>query len=814
MSTLLQDIRYGLRLLVKTPVFAATAILSLAIGIGANTTVFSVVNEFFLRPLPAAVMDQKSLVRMFARNQKDSRFDEFSYPEYVDYSDHNQVFSDILAYTFFEQFSMQSGERTEYVYGSRVSGNFFTMLGIPASLGRTLAPDDACVSGGSPVAVISYRLWKRFFNSDPSVVGKEIRLNRASLTIVGVAPERFTGMIPGAAFDIYAPLTLRLQSKSDENFLTDRKVRQLDLIARLKPGIALNQARAAMEIRARQIQLSFPTGDGDRDVYVAPISQRHPKMAAGQVTAIGVLITLPTILALLITCANIANLMLARAIDRRKEIVLRAALGARRGRIVLQLLTEAVLLSLLGGLAGLLMAGWWIDGVATLTISSDFPIAFSCSLDKTVLFFTAALAIFTGLLFGSIPALHAMRFDLTSALKGHEQQTFRIFRLFGTRNLLLIGQIAGSLVMLVMAALMLQSLKHETTVDFGFQPDNLLLVPLHLDINGYSETQARQFNTELFARIESLPGVHSASRAHVPPLSLASWQDPAIVPGYTYRPGESKQLHYNIVGPNYFKVLNIPFARGRDCSAVPDAEVVINETMAQHFWPGQEALGRQFRFDWGNMPMLHVVGIVKDTVIGGAGSPPKPIAYLQMPANYNRDTYILIRTVGSAKTLQSETRRSISSLDPGLPIGNMRTLSEQVDSYLVEVRGMARLLAYLGLLSLGLASMGLYGIVHYAVGRRTREIGIRIAMGAQRSAVLRQLISEGMRLMGIGLAIGFLLAQAIAHMAQSAFGSISASDPLAYLGASLLLGVVTFGACYIPARKALKTDPMISLRCE
>ncbi len=807
----MQDIRYGLRLLVKSPVFTAVAVLSLAIGIGVNTTIFSLVNEVFLRPLPVTVKDQKSLVWLFTRNQKDSRLDEFSYPAYLDYRDQNPVFSDILACTFFERFSMQSGETSEYIYGSRVSGNFFPFLGLQASVGRNLTPAD----DQHPVAVISYRLWKRFFNGDPSTVGREIRLNRMPLTIIGVAPEGFTGLFPGAAFDIYVPMIMWAQLAPSAHLLTDRKARHLELIARFKPGVKLSQARAAMQARARQIQLSYPNEDGDRDVYVAPISQKHPRISMNQtqVTFLAVLIAFPTILVLIIACANIANLMLARAIDRRKEIVLRAALGAGRGRIVRQLLTEAVLLSLLGGIAGLLIAFWMIDGIISFRIS-DFPVAIGYGLDNTVLAFTAALAVFTGLLFGSAPALHAMRFDLTSALKGQEQQALPLFRRFGTRNLLLLGQIAGSLVMLVMAGLMLQSVKHESKVDFGFKADSLLLIPLQLDLNGYSEAQARQFSTELFARIESLPGIHSATRAHVPPLSLASYRDSAIVPGYEYRPGETKQLNYNLVGRDYFKVLNIPFVHGRNISGPQATEAVINEAMARHFWPGKEALGREFRFDWGDMPMLRVVGIVKDTVIGGAGSPPQPIAYVPMLENYNRDTIVLIRTFGAAKSVAPEIRRAISTLDPGLPIGSMRTLSEQLDESLIQVRGAARLLAYLGLLALALASIGLYGVVSYAVGRRTREIGIRIAMGAQRSTVLRQMLSEGVRLMAIGMAIGFLLAQVMAHIAQSVFSGINASDPLAYLGACLILGAVTLGACYIPARRALKADPVIALRCE
>lgn len=811
---MLQDLRYGLRLLAKSPVFTAAAVLSLAIGIGANTAIFSLVNEMFLRPLPVAVKKQNNLVRLFTRDQRDSRLEDFSYPDYIDYKDQNPVFSDILAYTPVEQFSLQLGDKAEYIYGSRVSGNFFSLLGVRATLGRSLTPDDDRVQGGQSVAVVSYRLWKTSFNGDPSIVGREMRLNRVPLTIIGVAPERFTGILPGLAFDIYIPLTMWSQLKPEANSLTDRKVRWLELIARLKPGIGLAQARAAMQTRARQLQMSYPDANENREIYVAPISQRHPKMQVGAATAIGVLLAFLTILVLLIACSNIANLLLARAIDRRKEIVLRAALGASRSRIARQLLTEAISLSLLGGAAGLLLAGWMTDILASAKLPLDLPIAMGWSLDGTVLCFTVALSIVTGLLFGSIPSLHVMRFDLTSALKDQESQAFQLFHRFGARNLLVIGQIAGSFIMLIMAGLMLQGLKHESKADFGFKANSLLLIPLHLDISGYTGVQAQKFNSELSARLESLPDIHSASRALMPPLSLASWRDPVVVPGYEYRSGESKQLDYNQVGRDYFKTLNIPFVRGRDFSGSPAAEVVINETMARHFWPGREALGQEMRFEGSKVPQLCVIGIVKDTVLGGAGSPAKPFAYVPIPENYNGEFTVLIRTMGSAKSMATTIRRIVSELDPGLPVANMRTLSDQLDTSLMQVRGSAILLALLGLLALGLASMGLYGVVSYAVSRRTREIGIRLAIGGQRAAVFRQLISEGVRLMVIGLAIGFILAQAIAHAAQSALNTISASDPLAYLGACLLLGIVALCACCVPIRKALKADPMSALRCE
>jgi predicted permease len=629
-----------------------------------------------------------------------------------------------------------------------------------------------------------------------------------------VAPERFTGVLPGVAFDIYVPLTTWAQLKSETKLLTDRKSRWLELIARYKPGVGLSQARSVMQTRARQLQISYPEADENREIFVAPISQKHPGMQTGAATAIGILLASLTVLVLLIACSNIANLLLGRAVDRRKEIVLRAALGASRSRIARQLLTEAILLSLLGGVAGLILANWITDILASVKFPLDLPIAMGWSLDGTVLCFTAALSILTGLLFGSMPALHAMRFDLTSALKSQETQTYRLFRRFGARNLLMIAQIAGSLAMLVMAGLMLQSLKHESKADYGFNTDSLLLIPSNLGLQGYSESQARQFNSELLLRLKSLPGIHSAGWARMAPLSLGKFGDPVFVPGHEYRTGESKVLFFNLVGGDYFKTLNIPFMSGRDFSGFQATEVVINETMARHYWPNKDALGQELRFFYPDGPPRHVVGVVKDGIMENAGSSAKPYAYVPMPENNRGEMTVLVRTIGSARNMEPTIRRVISELDPELPMTNMRTLSDQLNISLMQVRGGALFVGLLGLLALGLASIGLYGIVSHAVGRRTREIGIRVAMGGQRATVLRQLMYEGVRLMIIGLSIGFMVAQIIAHIAQSALGSISASDPLAYLGAFLLLGAVTLSACYIPARKALKVDPMVALRCE
>jgi predicted permease len=807
MQTLMQDLRYGLRLLKKGPVFAVAAILSLAIGIGASTAIFSLVNESIFRTLPAAIEDPDSLVRLKTRDPKlPSLMGNFPYQGYLNYKDENPVFSDILAFYSGGRFICQSGNRTDLVRGAYVSGNFFSLLGVHPALGRNLTPEDDSVSSGGTVAIISYQLWKMAFESDPLVAGKEIWLNRTSFTIIGVAPERFTGRQLGNV-SIYVPFAA-LSQLEPKAYRSMEPNPFIELIARLKPGVSLNQAQTAMQAWVKQLYLSSPNLHKDRDAWVTPASQEGAAEFSQKTQLIAAMMAFIA-LVLLISCANVASLLLSRAIDRRREIALRAALGAVRNRIVRQLLTEALLLGLLGGAAGLLFAEWTINMLAA-KVPLSFPFPVTLSMDARVLGFSLALSVFTSLLFGAIPALHMMRIDLASALGDLERQKLRLFHRFGARNLLVVGNIVFAMVVLIMAGRILQGVELSSKSDYGINPDNLLRVHLYINQNYYSKSRAQQFNRALLARLNTLPGIDMVGMAG------SKVGTSYLISGKSSLPSSYNSQDYFPVGQGYFKMLNIPVIRGREFSKSAfqsqTNEVVINETMAQKLWPNQEALGQIIQGQY------TVVGIVNDKLfykfVFDEGSTPTPLAYLPLSEDYLREMNLYVRTADNAKSLAPAIRQLIRELDPGLPMTGMQTLSEWIETSLRQDRFQAKLLFVLGLLALGLASMGLYGVVSCTVGRRTREIGIRIAVGAQHAAVLRQLIAEGLQLMISALAIGLFLSWAVARVWQNDSTLVKASNPLVYIAVSLLLIFIALVACYLPARRALNANPMTALRSE
>jgi predicted permease len=819
MHQIIQDLRYGLRLLLKSPIFTVVAVLSLAIGIGASTSIFSFFNEKLLSPLPAAVKDPDRLMRIYTRQEKiiDRSPLYCSYSEYAYYKDQNPAFSDMLAYANRNRFSLHSGDDAAYIEGSYVSGNYFSLLGIQPCMGRNIAPDDDRPENNRPVAVISYAFWKKFFKLDPSIAGREIQLNRMSFVVIGVAPEKFTGIdsMPLVnASDIFVPLAMKTQL--DPNI----KNLSLQLIGRLKPGKSLAQAQTVMQVRFKERPSAYSSLWGVQQIFVSSANQLDP-MIERDLLKIWGLVLVMTVIILWIPCANVSSLLLVRAIERRKEIAVRAALGAGRRRIIRQLLTEALLLGAFAGAVGPLLATWIIPILAG-NLDSNSLFASGLNLDKKVLCFTIVLSILTSMVFGLIPALHTMRINLTSALKDQENSKFKVFRFLGARNLLVILNIAGSLAVLAIAGLIIQRVEKSNRVELPLNPDTLLTIPLHLNPNEYLKERARQFNVQLMARLQTLPRIHSAGIA-----GKRTFLQRLYTPG-----NKSTPANIILAGKNYFRSINTQIVRGRDFSTSefqsPGDGVIVNETTARLFWPGQEALGRQLQSDLtifnpgvlgklGQKTMFTVIGIVRDSVLSEDGSisgAQKPIAYLPLPETSNDEMTLFIRTVGNAKILASSIRQIISDLEPGLPITSIQTLSERIETSKKQERYGLILLIALGFLALGLACMGLYAVVSYAVGRRTQEIGIRIALGAAHTTVLRQLIGEGLQLTAIGLMVGLFAAWAIARFMESSDIPITPSDPLMYLAACLLLIPVAVGACYLPARKAVRANPMTALKYE
>ncbi len=826
MGNIWQDLRYGLRQLRIRPLFTAVVVLSLAIGIGFSAATFGFVYERLMRPFPAFVRDSNRLVWLLPLDKRHSGFGtNFSYPEYCDYKDNNPVFSEVVAYAARQQFNLQSGDIGKSINGAYVSGNFFHALGVQAAAGRILTSMD-CNSEAQPAAVVSYRLWKTMFSENPSVVGREIRLNRVMVTVIGVAPEQVSGLPHSSSNrpDIFVPLEMQTQVEPDMNRLTDRKDRWLEMIARLRPGVGLAQAQAAMQIRANQLQASDPDIGERAGIYIAA-ADAHPIYHREAFRLMGIMAILIALL-LIIPCSNVASLLLAKAMDRRKEIAIRAALGAARSRIVRQLLTEALLLGLLGTLTGLFLTYWVTDFLAAKSMSESV-LTSPMRLNITLLCFSAALSICVSLFFGLVPALHAMRINLNPELKNSVRQKFRLFRCFGARNLLVIANLACSLMVLVVAGLTLLGLERLYRIDFGFESEKLLIIPLKLKAGDYSTARARQFYQDLRERLKTLPD-----------STVAGLADPSSSRGrlVVQRKAEGAEIlpsSYIRIGRGYFQTLNIKFLSGRDFAEIDfraeGKSIIINESMAQQYWRGRQAAGSTIELfvpnqaqmsepGRGRMEPFRVIGVVKDSVLEGPEIPSeiarRPFAYLPLDNSSSEDSILYVRTKGDPKKLTLAIRHIVSSLAPDLPLIGIKTLEEQFNESRRGLRWLVILTTSLGFLALGLASMGLYGVISYAVGRRTQEIGIRIAMGAPHASVLRRLIAEGLQLMAIGLIIGLVSAWIIAHQFSVGLNGIKPSNPLAYLAASLVCAIAAVCACYLPARRALNANPIDALRYE
>jgi predicted permease len=819
LDELRQDLRFGLRMLRRNPGFAVVAVVTLALGIGSNTAIFSFVNAVFLRPMPAPVQEPGRLVWLFASSEKESGLQNLSYPEFLDYRTQDRVFSGLMAFKPMVQFSMQVENQNERVWGALVSGNFLQVLGVAPARGRALLAEEDRTPNTHPVIIISYRLWQRRLGGDPSVIGKTVVLNRHTYTVVGVVPERFTSPTSGIYYDVYVPLMMQAQVFPETNLLQDRNRRELEVLGRLAPGVTPEQAQAALQMRAHQLELEYPSSNRGWRITAFPASRGNPKLIpTGLATAVSVLLMAVVGMVLLTACANVANLLLARAAARQREILVRAALGASRSRLVRQLLTESILLSLLAGTLGLLLAFWSIDLMAAVRLPVNFPLGLDLRLDGMVLGFAAVLSLLTGLLFGLTPALHASKPNLVAGLKGLVQVSSRRMRLLGSREIRVAWQVAISFVLLVMAGLFLRGLGHARIVHPGFEVENCLLVTFDPKLQGYSPSQGAWFYEQLLQHIQGLPWVQSACLTRTVPLGMGRSRDTAYIAGYRSAADQKFELDYALVGRGYFRTLGIPLLRGRDFTArelqEEPATVIINETMARRFWPQEDPLSRSIRLYGPQGPLCHVIGIVKDSNYYSLGEAPQPYAFLPLPREVAEETILCVRTLANPATVLPAVRQEVQSLDRNMPMFEIGTLAEHVNSSLNLTRGEAGVLVIYGFLALALASVGLYGLVSYSVKQRTHEIGIRLALGAQQGEVLKQLLIESMALVVTGIGLGLIVALACARFLASALFGISAADPLVFGTVTGVLILAALTACYFPLRRATRIDPMAALHCE
>ncbi|MEN3332599.1 MAG: hypothetical protein V7641_1964 [Blastocatellia bacterium] len=822
MNTLWQDLRYGARMLGKQPGFTLIAVLVLTLGIGANTAIFSLVDAALVRPLPVPHPEQLVLLSM--ANQRGFTTG-FAYPDYVDYRDRNQVFAGLMGYSQMA-LNLNVNGQSERIDGMVVTGNYFSVLGVDTALGRAFSPEEDQTPNTHPVVVVSYGCWQRRFGADPKLIDKTISLNGYPFTVIGIAPAEFSGTVRGVAPEVYVPIMMLAQAQPawDNNVLTTRGFWWLNLMGRLQPGVTPPQAEAAMTALYEEIRGTEQVG--------GMMAEARPVLKDGRQGDTGMLSDLSfplkllmaiVGLVLLIACANVANLLLGRAAARQKEIAVRLAVGASRWRLVRQLLTESLLLSIIGGAGGLMLALWLTDLLAAYAPPNNSTnLTLDAKLNLRVLGFTLLLSLLTSLVFGLAPALSASRPDMVPMLKNESGASGMGARRFSLKNFLVITQVALSLVVLISAGLCLKSLRNLNAIDTGFDTAKLFVMSLDLGSGGYDEARGRAFYSQLSERVAALPAVESVSLATTVPLGGGGMiRFLERLEGYQAQPGEKLTMAFNIVGENYFKTLGVQLLEGRDFGPQDNATApkvaIINEAMAEKYWPDSSPLGKHL--DLGHSrktaaQSLEIIGVVRNSKYSNLTDATEPAFYEPLQQWYAPQMALHVRTAGEAKTLIAMVRHEVQAMDANLPAFNVKTLAEQKSRALYSERMVATLLTAFGLLALALAALGIYGVMAYAVSRRTREIGIRMALGAQIHDVLSLILRQGMALILIGVALGLGGALAATRWLASFLYGVSATDVTTFALIALLLTAVAGLACYIPARRATKVDPMVALRYE
>ncbi len=812
MNTLFQDLRYGARTLLRKPGFTLIAIITLGLGIGANTAIFSLVNTVALRPLPIA--EPERIVEVTPL-RKDASIGAYSYPTYKDFRDKNEVFDGLAAYIPVPMNLSQNGVN-ERVFGYLASGNYFDTLGVRAFKGRMFTQEEDRVPGAHPLAVVSYGCWQRRFGGDPNLVGKTIKLNGHDFTIIGVAPEEFRGTVLIFEPDFYTPMMMVKQiAPGESSWFENRGNGGILAFGRLKRGVTATQARESLTLLLAQFARE-DQGLGETTFSVTPPGLAVPLIRYGTLGFAGVLMATVG-LVLLIACVNLANLSLARAAQRRREIAIRLSLGAGRLRIVRQLLTESVALSLAGGVVGWLVALWMIDLVAAFKPPVDFNLLIDLRPDWRVMAFTLIVSFITGALFGLAPALQSSKVDLIPALK--DEAGLGGYRRSRFRNGLVVAQVALSLLLLIAAGLIVRSLQQVQMIGPGFEVENRITMSVDLGLQGYDEARGREFYKQLITSVESLPGVRAASYLDSLPLNLDFNGGIIYAEGQPFtRASDLPTVQYGLVWPRYFETMGIPLLEGRDFTMQEDKEesrvVIVNETFARRFWPGQNPIGKRLSRGGPDNPRFEVVGVVKDGKYWTLGEDPQPFVYYPIAREYDENMSLVVHTGVEPQSIINTIRREVERLDANLPLYDVKTMSEHMRFSLLPLQAGAWVAGSFALLALLLAGLGIYGVMAYAASQRTREIGVRMALGAESSDVMRLVVKQGMWLALTGLAIGLAGALVLTRLMSSVLYGVSATDIVTFASVTLLLGLVVLIACYLPARRAAKVDPMVALRCE
>jgi predicted permease len=845
MSHLLADLRYALRTLRKSPVFTAVAVLSIALGIGANTAIFTLLDQALLRLLPVKNAQELVLVRpqgpWSGSNWGDGN--EMSYPMYADFRDHNEVFTGMFC-RFEYSMHVGFGGRTERVNAEIVSGTYFPVLGVGAALGRMIGPDDDKVPGAHPVAVLQYDYWKSRFSADPTIVGKKIIVNDHPMDVIGVAQEGFNGIDVGTVAQVYVPMMMKAQMTPGWNALDDRHYRWVNVFGRLRPGVNREQAQASLqpyyhsllEMEVKEAYFANSSANS-KARYVTSKIETLP--GSGGKSGLRRQLTKPLWIlmaivggVLLIACANVANLLLARATARQREIALRLALGASRGRIVSQLLVESVLLALIGGAAGLLLSAWGAHVLLGFFVDPENPVTIAASPDLRILAFNFAVSLLTGLLFGLVPALQSTRPELAPTLKDQAGNVLGGGQV-RVRKALVITQVALSLLLLIGAGLFIRSLNKLMTVDAGFNTTNLISFSVDPALNGYTPVRAKQYYKELQQRLSATPGIVSAGYSGIALLEGNQWSSTVTVEGYKRKEDENMNPLCNAIGPGYFKTMGIPVVAGRDFDqrdeyTRPPATdgrprrpafrvAIANEKFAKKYFGEGNPIGRHVGFGGnpGTPTPIEIIGVVKDAKYTGLRDDLERQLYFPMLEDDNPDNItVYLRTQGDPDTMFQTLRRTVQQLDPNVPIYGMRTVEYQIQRSLNAERLVTSLSSIFGVLATLLAMIGLYGVMAYTVARRTREIGVRMALGALSGNIAWLIMREVLILVAAGMALGLPAAWYLSRYVESQLYGVTPTDATTIAAAVVALAAVAGVAGLIPALRASRVNPVIALHYE
>ncbi len=815
MNSFWQDVRYGLRMIVKAPGFAAIAILTLALGIGANTTIFSWIHSTLLNPVPG-LASPGEVVALSLGKSSENAF-PFTYPDYEAMREGQQSLSGITVYNVPSAVSLTGKGKPERAWGVVASVNYFDVLGVRPILGRTFVPAEDDKQNNAPVVVISYQLWQTHFGGDPQVVGRTMDINQHRYTIVGVTPAVFQGSQTGIRSDLWVPIAMEQQIVPQGDLRHDHHYFWLFAMGRLKPGVSLAQAQEEMTLRIQGEAKKYPQEHKGHDrVMVYPL-WRAPFSANALFYLLLPMLMAISGVVLLLACANVANLMLVRSMARRRELAIRMSLGATRWRLVRQLLVESLVLAFAGGAIAMVITFWTAGSMMKFVPPMDFPFLLNFQADRAVLMATAAISLLTGVIFGILPALRASAEAPVAVLKEEGGSSSGARRKGQLASGLVVAQISLSLLLLVCAGLFIRSFLSAQQIDAGFNARGVLLASYDLFPAGYTEANGAEFDRQLTARLEALPGVQAVALSSRVPLAMAGSSTSVKPEGYVEQPNESMEVQDGIVTANFLKTMQIPLLSGREFTAGDTLKTqrvaVVNQNFVDRYWPHQQAIGKQVHSDLTN-EFFTVVGVAQNSKVNTLNEAPTPIIYLPLYQVYRPTMMITARVVGDPLAYAASVKKTIQELNGDLVVYDVTTLEtrQQLASFVQRLAG--TFVGAFGLLALVLAAVGIYGVTAYTTRQRTHEIGIRMALGAAREDILKLVIGQGLRLTLIGVGLGLVVSFALTRFLSSQLFGVTSTDMVTFTGVAFLLCAVALLACYLPARRATRVEPTIALRCE